>query len=159
MSSSTRQVRIGQLARQLGLNPRTIRYYESIGLLPEPERTEVGYRLYGPDDRERLAFIRKAQAVGLTLDEIGQLLALHQNGHMPRTYVGDLVDRKLAAVDAQLQALREFRDDLLALQDEVERAGETACADGQVCGLIEFHQSESVDHPPPRTLHRTTLRH
>ncbi len=121
MPESTRQVRIGQLARQLGLNPKTIRYYESIGLLPEPARTEAGYRLYDADDRERLAFIRKAQAVGLTLDEIGQLLALHHNGEMPRTYVGDLVDQKLAAVDAQLQDLQDFRADLLALRAEVEQ--------------------------------------
>jgi DNA-binding transcriptional MerR regulator len=158
MSESTRQVRIGQLARQLGLNPKTIRYYESIGLLRKPARTEAGYRLYDADDRERLAFIRKAQAVGLTLDEIGQLLALHRNGEMPRTYVGDLVDQKLAAVDAQLRALQDFRDDLLALRAEVEQADETACAEGQVCGLIELYHPEHLDYPTPLSLRRTTSR-
>lgn len=53
-------MRIGELAAELGLNSKTIRYYESIGLLPKPARTESGHRLYGRADQERLSFIRKA---------------------------------------------------------------------------------------------------
>ena len=64
------QMRIGQLANEVGLNPKTLRYYEQIGLLPAPQRSPSGYRLYTAADRERLDFIAKAKAIGLTLEEI-----------------------------------------------------------------------------------------
>lgn len=67
-------MQIGELAGELGLNTRTIRYYEGIGLLPEPERTGGNYRAYGREDLERLRFIRAAQRLGLTLDEIREVL-------------------------------------------------------------------------------------
>jgi DNA-binding transcriptional MerR regulator len=60
-------LRIGELATELGINPKTIRYYEAIDLLPAPVRTTAGYRLYGAPDRERLRFITKAKAIGFTL--------------------------------------------------------------------------------------------
>lgn len=60
-------MRIGELADNVGVNTKTVRYYESIGLMPEPDRTRSGYRDYGPDALERLQFIRDAQASGLTL--------------------------------------------------------------------------------------------
>lgn len=58
-------MRIGEVAKKLGLNPRTLRYYERIGLLPEPQRMNSGYRVYSTQDIERVAFIRKAQLLGL----------------------------------------------------------------------------------------------
>ena len=69
------EMKIGQLARRLDLNTQTIRYYERIGLLPEPERTESGYRAYGEGDERRLRFIKNARSAGLTLDEIKEVLA------------------------------------------------------------------------------------
>lgn len=79
----SRLMRIGELAAELGLNPKTIRYYEEIGLLPEPRRTQAGYRLYDAADRERLRFILKAKAVGLTLEEIKLVLDVRSNGQPP----------------------------------------------------------------------------
>jgi len=82
-SAAAARRRIGELAAELGLNPKTIRYYEDIGLMPEPPRTAAGYRLYGEVDRERLEFILKARAIGLTLEEIHQILALRSQGQPP----------------------------------------------------------------------------
>ena len=62
---------IGALAKATGINPKTIRYYEGIGLLPRAKRTNAGYRTYHPDDAKRLQFIKKAQTMGLSLEEIG----------------------------------------------------------------------------------------
>ncbi len=70
------QMQIGELADRVGVNTKTIRYYESIKLLPEPARTPAGYRIYGPDDETRLTFIKTAQHLGLSLDEIREVLAL-----------------------------------------------------------------------------------
>jgi hypothetical protein len=73
-------MQIGQLARMSGLTTKTIRYYESIGLLDEPARTAGGYRSYGLDVLERLDFIRQAKASGLTLTEIGSILEIKDQG-------------------------------------------------------------------------------
>ncbi len=129
-------LRIGQLATVLQLNPKTIRYYEAIGLIPAPRRNASGYRLYGATERDRLRFIAKAQAIGFTLREIGQILALRDSGDEPCPYLGELLARKLAAIDTQLRLLRELRTELLALRQEMTV---TACSSTPICGPIERH--------------------
>jgi DNA-binding transcriptional MerR regulator len=129
-------LRIGELAAELDLNPKTIRYYEEIGLLPEPQRTLAGYRLYGAADRERLLFILKARAVGLSLDEIGEILAVRRTGQPPCEHVLDLLDRKIAGIDQQLRALADIRQELLRLRQDADTR---LCADGSICGIIEHH--------------------
>jgi len=131
------QLRIGELAAQLGLNPKTIRYYEEIGLLPEPRRTPSGYRAYGLADLERLRFIAKAKAIGLTLDEIREILALRREGERPCQHVLELVDRKLEGVEQQVRALEDFRQELLTLRAEAAR---TVADHGRICSIIEHHE-------------------
>ncbi len=135
-TATAHQVRIGELATELGINPKTIRYYEEIGLLPPAKRTDNGYRLYGDADRERLHFISKAKAVGLTLEEIGQILALRRTGAPPCEHVVGLLDHKLRAVEEQLRTLSDFRTELLTLREE---ARQTRHTDACVCGIIEQH--------------------
>ncbi len=65
---------IGELAKQLQLNPKTIRYYEEVGLLPEPQRSESGYRLYSRDEMERLQLVKRAKLLGLSLAEIKEIV-------------------------------------------------------------------------------------
>ncbi|MDQ6695797.1 MAG: heavy metal-responsive transcriptional regulator [Chloroflexota bacterium] len=133
-----RLLRIGELAAALDLNPGTLRYYEEIGLLPEPQRTLSSYRLYSEFDHDRLRFILKAKAVGLTLSEIKDVLDLRDTGQEPCEHVLNLIDQKLAKVDEQLRVLNEFRADLSTLRnDAAQHIGADAC----VCGIIEFHAS------------------
>lgn len=138
-------LRIGELARELGLNPKTIRYYEEIGLLPEPARSETGYRLYSASDRECLHFIIKAKGVGLTLSEIGDIVALRREGEKPCEHVLTLLDLKLAAVDRQLRALKEFRDDLSVLREEAALG--TSVNSSQYCWIIEQHEPHRSETP------------
>lgn len=121
-------MRIGELAARLGLNTRTIRYYESIALLPEPERTASGYRTYDEADVERLAFIKSAQRLGLALDEIREVLALRERGETPCGYVRGLIQKEVADIDRRLDELRRLRQELVALD---ERAGVVAGSDGK----------------------------
>lgn len=130
-------LRIGELAADLGLNPKTIRYYEEIRLLPAPRRTAAGYRQYSAADRERLRFIAKAKAIGFTLREIGEILALRDSGLEPCPHLGHVLDRKLASVDAQLRLLGELRADLEALKAET---AVTSCSSAPICGPIELHE-------------------
>lgn len=133
---SKSQVRIGQLAAEFNLNPKTIRYYEEIGLLPPADRAANGYRVYNEDDRCRLHFIRQAKVVGLTLEEIGEVLAIRRNGALPCTHVTQLLDQKLVTIDEQLRTLTDFRQALLDLR---ESADTLTNADACVCGIIEQH--------------------
>ena len=135
------EVRIGELAAELGLNPKTIRYYEEAGLLPAPRRDASGYRRFERAHRERLRFIVKAKRVGLTLREIGEILALRDGGTEPCPHVRDLVDRKLAAVEEHLRRLADHRTDMLALR---AAAASTPCSSTSICAAIELHT------PPPR---------
>jgi DNA-binding transcriptional MerR regulator len=128
---------IGELARQLGINPKTIRYYETIALLAPPTRTEAGYRLYGEADRQRLAFIGRAKQLGLSLQEIGEVLAIRDGGGRPCEHVVGLIDGKLDWVDAQLQSLQEFRRELVTLRKEAEEASRHCGEDTGVCPIIE----------------------
>lgn len=143
-------LRIGELAAAVRLNPKTIRYYEAIGLLPTPQRTEAGYRLYGEYDRERLQFIRKAAAVGLSLQEIGELLGLRESGEQPCRHLGELVERKLVAVDDQIAALQAFREELIEVRNA---ATSERCEDGELCGVIEHHRPLREDFAfPPKSM-------
>ncbi|HEU4585219.1 MAG TPA: heavy metal-responsive transcriptional regulator [Gemmatimonadaceae bacterium] len=96
---------IGELAGAVGVNVQTVRYYERRGLLPKPKRRASGYREYMASDIARLEFIRRAQALGFTLSEIEQLLALRVD---PRTTPGDVhraVEEKIEAVEAKISDL------------------------------------------------------
>lgn len=138
------RMQIGELARRAGVNPKAIRYYESIGLLPEPPRTASGYRMYGNDDRNRLDFILRAKAIGLTLDEIGEVAQLREEGEEPCGHVLALVERKIEAVDEQIRQLQSFRRELVTLRDQAEPE---RCSDARFCSIIELHRSERETAP------------
>lgn len=129
-----RGYRIGALAAKFNLNPKTIRYYEEIGLIDTPERSPSGYRLYTQSDCERINFILKAKTIGLALKEIDEIIKLRQEGCQPCKHVDSLLDSKIAALDALSRALAEFRQELVALR---ERAAENAETEGRICGIIE----------------------
>lgn len=131
-------MRIGEIAEQVGLNPKTIRYYEEIGVVPEPERTASGYRQYDDEDVERLAFIRRAQQLELRLDEIGEILALRERGERPCDFVLGVAARHLEELDRKLREMRRARDELRALLARADRLPQDAPC---YCQLIEHSPS------------------
>jgi DNA-binding transcriptional MerR regulator len=108
-------MRIGEVADRAGVPTKTIRFWEDRGLLPPPARTPADYRDYGPAILERLAFIRQAQAAGLTLEAIHQVLDVRDGGQPPCVHVTGLISRRLAEVQARLAELTRTRDQLAAL--------------------------------------------
>ncbi len=103
---------IGEVAKRLNLNPRTIRYYETIGLLPPPARSDSGYRLYTQDAVGRLEFTLKSKTLGLTLDEIRRLLSLHDKGVVPCEHTRNFIKGKVAEIDQKIAALTSLRKTL-----------------------------------------------
>ncbi|MDP8970878.1 MAG: heavy metal-responsive transcriptional regulator [Actinomycetota bacterium] len=130
-------MRIGELAARVGVNPRTIRYYESIGLLPQPQRTAAGYRSYDEDDLDRLAFVRRATELDLQLDEIREILALREQGHRPCDYVLHVTRRHLDDLDSRIRQMQRARDELRAL---IARAGDLPDSGARYCPLIEHRR-------------------
>ena len=108
-------MRIGEIADRSGVSAKTIRFWEDQHLLPAPARTPAGYRDYDPAILERLAFIRHAQAAGLTLEHIRQVLDIRDEGQPPCVHVAGLIARRLAEVEARLAELARARDQLAAL--------------------------------------------
>jgi DNA-binding transcriptional MerR regulator len=126
-------MRIGELAATTGVNPKTIRYYESIGLLPDPARTNAGYRRYDDADVARLEFIRRAQQLNLSLGEIEEILALRERGERPCDYVLAVAHTRLDELDRRIAEMQRARQELRAL---LQRAGDLP-DDGCYCQLIE----------------------
>ena len=129
-------MRIGELANTADVSTKTIRYYESIGLLEEPARTPSGYRAYGADAVERLRFIRDAQASGLTLAEITSVLKIKAAGDRSCEHTASLLERHLADVDAQIERLTAARSELARLAERARRLDPAACTDPNRCQVI-----------------------
>lgn len=131
-------LRVGEVAAQVGVRVQTLHFYERCGLLPKPQRSYVNYRLYTPEFVRRVQFIKKAQTLGLTLEEIKELLDLKDHGKQPCRRVAELGKKRLREVEAELARLKAFRRALIAAvpQWQNETAAERACA-GEFCDLIE----------------------
>lgn len=118
--------RVAELAREVGVNPDTIRYYERTGLLPAPPRTPSGYRVYPRDAAERVRFIQGCQRLGLRLREISDLLSVRDTGVCPCEPAEDLLRRRIQELDAELARLSALRADLVGM---VDRLPEGDCPD------------------------------
>jgi DNA-binding transcriptional MerR regulator len=138
-----RALKIGELASAAGVSCDTVRYYERLNLLPRASRSQAGYRLYTEVDVERLRFIKQAQALGLSLDEIKELLPGRGAGLAECQRVHDLLSAKLEELDERIAEMRAFRRTLAAYFDECEEA--LAGKRGNCCpALFE------ISHPTPR---------
>ncbi|HSH03997.1 MAG TPA: MerR family transcriptional regulator [Anaerolineae bacterium] len=134
---------VGKLAKAATVNVETLRYYERRGLLPEPPRTESGYRLYPKSAVERLRFIKGAQALGFTLEEIQELLNLRMDEQAHHADVRQRAEEKVVDIEHKIQALMAMK---VALQELIEQCH----GDGPMgeCPILEalpsyFHHQDN----------------
>jgi MerR family transcriptional regulator, copper efflux regulator len=130
-------VRIGQLAARTAIPVRTIRFYEHTGLLPVPHRTPGGYRAYDEDAVARLLFVRSARALGLSLAEIGEVLRIRDHQDPPCSYVTELLNAHIRALETRIGELTTLRDELRARLPPGANPDPTRCPPDQICYLIE----------------------
>ena len=116
-------MKIGELAQKAEVNIDTVRYYERQGLLPEPQRLRSGYRQYALGDVSRLRFVRRAKALGFTLQEIGKLLELSSHSGKDMAGMKTTAMEKLADVEEKLTELTRIRDGLKMLVDSCPGLG------------------------------------
>lgn len=132
---------IGELARRFGINPKTIRYYEEVGLLPRAARLPSGYRKYTEEDVERLEFIRNAKALGISLAEIKEVLAFRDRGVAPCPYVLTLLDAKVKEIQDRIRGLRILAQDLRRLRRASARIpARKLAARARFCHILENKQ-------------------
>ena len=112
---------IGEISRQTGLSVHTIRYYEAEGLLQEAARTDSGYRVFSPQAVDQLNFIRKAQGLSFSLDEIRELLILRDRSTGACSHVKTLVEDKLASLRRKPRELEVMEKDLKGVLAECKR--------------------------------------
>lgn len=116
----------GELARLAGISTDTLRYYERKGLFPRPHRAANGYRQYPPETLDRIRLVRRALAVGFSVDELSRLLAERDKGKAPCRQVRALLQEKLTGLERQLADLEALRGELQGiLSDWDERLGQT----------------------------------
>jgi len=129
-------MRIGEVARRVGLATSAIRFYEEKGLIVEPDRTGSGYRDYGPAVVERLGFIRAGQAVGLTLRELRQVLQIRDRGESPCSHVTALLEARIYEVDERIEDLERLRRDLSTLREQAIAFDPAECPPESVCRIL-----------------------
>ena len=143
---------VSKLADHVGVSPDTVRYYERIGLLPEPLRSATGYRLYDDDAVQRLRLIKHAQRFGLRLEEVGELLRIRERGLCPCGHTRTLLERRVAELDEQIAALTGLREDIGKLLDDAPTDGSSSCASG----LLQIGDRPTTSQPAqPRKDHHS----
>ena len=130
-------MRIGKLAQHSGVEPSTIRYYERIGLLPAPARSDSGYRDYGDEAATRLSFIRAAQTVGFSLGEIRETLAFRDRGEAPCRHVAAVIERNAAELRERIAVLQDMQRDLERLAKKARAMSPEDASEAAFCHIIE----------------------
>jgi DNA-binding transcriptional MerR regulator len=146
-----RRLKIGEVARLSGVGVEALRFYEKGGLIDKPSRTYGGYRVYGEDVLDRLAFIKQAQALGFSLDEIRRIIDDARKGESPCDEVREIVRRRMAELDERLRELQRHRRELKATLEEWDKVGR---APGHICGLIEGSDIGHAHHDRTERLKR-----
>jgi DNA-binding transcriptional MerR regulator len=136
------RVKIGEMAKLTNTSTKTIRFYEDSGLLPAPARSASGYRDYGPEIVDRLRFIHRGQAAGLTLQKVRQILAIHDRGEAPCGHVRQVLNSRLDQVRAQIGELVALEGHLQSLVDRASRGAPTEHDHSTVCWILESDLGE-----------------
>jgi DNA-binding transcriptional MerR regulator len=129
-------LKIGEFAKATGLSVTTLRYYESLGLITPADRAENNYRYYRTDQIQRVEFIKKAQQLRFSLDEIRQILGIRQTGLTICPMVQTLLDDKIQHLDQEIQQLQQFKQDLEVYRDRWQQT-DPHPTPTQICPLIE----------------------
>jgi DNA-binding transcriptional MerR regulator len=149
--ATSETLKIGEVAKASGVGVETLRFYEKSGLLDQPSRTESGYRLYDTEVLGRLDFIKRAQILGFSLDEIKRVIADRRAGQSPCAEVREIVRSRLADLDERLHEMKRYRKELASALAEWDEKGDVP---GHVCGLIEGSHIGHGINPHARDLRK-----
>lgn len=131
----TARFKIGEVSKQTGVAIGALRYYERLGLL-KSERGDNSYRYYPPAAIQQVKFIKKAQSLGFSLEDISEVLTVHQKGDLPCELVQSILQEKIEKLETQIQGMRAFKNELEQYRDSWADAKPNPQT-GDICPLIE----------------------
>lgn len=137
---------VGEVSRRLGLNSQTLYFYERIGLMPSPKRSAAGYRLYAQPDLERLSFITQAKALGLSLDDIKELLMLQEGQQLSCQEVYDRLLKKVQDIDDTIAKLQTLKAKLTPILGRCQRSLTQPQVEQQ-CVVFQQNLLATVERP------------
>jgi DNA-binding transcriptional MerR regulator len=111
---------LGEVSHRLGLNPQTLYFYERIGLIPPPQRSEAGYRLFSQSDVDRLTFITRAKSLGLSLDEIKDILSLKSGQELTCKALHERLSKKVQDIEEKIRQLQSLQNELVPLLEQCQ---------------------------------------
>ncbi|MEB3189081.1 MAG: heavy metal-responsive transcriptional regulator [Snowella sp.] len=129
-------LKIGDIAKQTGVSVGTLRYYENLKLLYPLERGENGYRYFGVQTIQQVQFIKKAQSLGFSLEEIRQILDVRDRGELPCNLVQELLDHKIEQLETQLQQITMFKSELEEYREHWSKVPNSKRENNEICPLI-----------------------
>lgn len=134
---------IGRVAKAANVSVQAVRFYERLGLLPAAQRTPAGYRIYAPESVDRLQFVKRAQELGFSLDEIREILRLRYEGRSPCACVSNLLRQKLEKIEHDIRQLVRFRRDLRKTLERSKKLPHLPHTASSICPLIQIKTSPS----------------
>ena len=133
--TTTERLKIGEVSKQTGIAVGALRYYEELGLLSSM-RGQNGYRYYLPSAVHQVQFIKKAQSLGFSLEDVGEVLNVHQQGDVPCGLVRSLLQEKIEQLETQIQQMAAFKESLEQYRDSWAET-QPRPEPGDICPLIE----------------------
>ena len=143
--NKTTHLKIGELAKQTGLTVGTLRYYSDLGLLQPLQRGDNGYRYYSQNASRQVEFIKKAQAIGFTLEEIKTILDVRDRGEKPCILVQDLLEQKIEQLEIQIQKMSLFKQELEEYHTSWMKNPNPESDSQEVCPLISSVSTPRLD--------------
>jgi len=138
----SRLLHIGEVAHRLNLSPQTLYFYERIGLIPPPQRSPSGYRLFDDRDVARLEFILRVKALGLSLDDIKAILVLYNGETLTCEAIHDQLIAKVQQLDRQIEQLQALRNELAPLVEQCRTYLEQSPPSGHCAALEDLTGAE-----------------
>ncbi len=128
-------LQIGQVAVQSQVPIKTIRYYEELGLLKSSGRTEGRFRLFAPDTIKRITFIKRLQKLGLSLQEIADILEVHDRGLAPCSEIKQQLEHQILEIDRRITELMTLRGEINELLDDWTPTAKIT--EGEICPILK----------------------
>jgi DNA-binding transcriptional MerR regulator len=136
MMTTTTLFKIGDIAKQTRVSVGTLRYYETLKLLQPIERGDNGYRYYSKETIQQVQFIKKAQSLGFSLEEIRQILEVRNHGEPPCALVKQLLAKKIEELEAQIEQMIAFKAELVGYHDRWAENPQLQKNNQEICPLI-----------------------
>ena len=138
------EILIKEISEKLDINPKTIRFYEDINLIPKAKRNGSNYRVFSDKDIERISFVKKARTLGLSIEDIKKIIAIREGGDLPFPAVIDILEEQEKQLEIRIREMISFKEKISKVTKNFKE-NLSVCEQGKICGLIEILFTEDKE--------------